>query len=122
MTEGSHIFGIICIVVSVLVIVTIITGAQVLHKTKRDFQDSEVERAGQRMALSCRYQADGQQEWMQEDVEVIPEMRMPLSHPQEIQMANLGEMQMPVSLKIDVNPERSICLFTDHVGTLWWMG
>merc|ERR1719263_2651127 len=97
MSDVSQIYGIICIVVSSLVILTMITGGQVLHKTKREFQDRETERAGQRMALSCRYQADGQEEWMQQDVEVIPEMRMPQSHPQEIQMANLGQMQMPVA-------------------------
>jgi hypothetical protein len=99
MSDGSQTYGIICIVVSALVIVTMITGGQVLHKTKRDFQDRETERAGQRMALSCRYQADEQQEWMSQDVEVIPEMRgMPQSQPgQEIQMANLGAMQMPVA-------------------------
>jgi len=97
MSDGSRTYGIICIVVSALVILTMITGGQVLHKTKREFQDRETERAGQRMALSCRYQADGQEEWMQQDVEVIPEMRMPQSQPQEIQMRNLGEMQIPVA-------------------------
>ena len=92
MSDGSQTYGIICIVVSALVILTMITGGQVLHKTKREFQDRETERAGRRMALSSRYLTDGQQEWMQEDVEVIPEMRMPQSQPQEIQMANLGKM------------------------------
>ena len=119
MSDGSQTYGIICIVVSALVILTMITGGQVLHKTKREFQDRETERAGQRMALSCRYQADGQEEWLQQDVEVIPEMRMPQSQPQEIQMANLGQMQMPVRLKKDVNPERRKLVFIDHVGMLW---
>jgi len=96
MSDGSQTYGIACIVVSFIVVITMVTGGQVLHKTKREFQDRETERAGQRMALSCRYKSEGQPEWMSQDVEVIPELRQPLSHPQEIQMANLGQ-HVPVA-------------------------
>lgn len=72
MVQVARVYGVICLVLSAVLILTIITGAQVLHKTKRDFKESETERAGRRMALSTRYKNEADQEWMQEDVEVFP--------------------------------------------------
>lgn len=113
MVEGAKTYGIVCIVVSAVVIVTMITGAQVLAKTKRELKDTEIERAGQRMALSMRYKADGDQEWMQEDVEVLPEfnnsvqdirlqqIQMHNAQPdprlQQLEMANMQNIHVPMA-------------------------
>jgi len=72
MMEATKTYGALCILVTGIVLLTIITGGHVLYKKKREHKDAETERAGRRMARSTRYKAEEDQEWLQEDVEVLP--------------------------------------------------
>lgn len=67
----TQVFAVLCLVLSAVVILTMVTGAHVLIKTKREYRDNEVERAGRRQALSTRFNNEDR-EWLQEDVEVLP--------------------------------------------------
>jgi len=114
-TDAARIFGGLCLVVSGIMILTILTGAFVLYKTKRAYKESEVERAGQRMALSTRYKHEADHEWMQEDVEVLPP-----SHPksikyrrqQQVEMANMN--RIPVAQPVDAGMAQPVNLNAFH--------
>jgi len=76
MAQLARVYGVVCLVLSAVVILTIVTGVHVLCKTKREYADSETERAGRRMALSTRFNKEADREWLQEDVEVLPDFHL----------------------------------------------
>lgn len=95
LTEGFRTFGMLCIMVSLLVIFTIITGSYLLIKTKRRFHKDKTEQAARKMALSGRYLADGHAEWLQGDaMEPVHEPFAAVDQPynQQLEMHNFADV------------------------------